>query len=79
MPKIEVPEERILESLEELSPRARREALRRLLPRAAYLERAVERNGPRIDAFARERGLSWAALNEDQREQLIDELLHEQD
>ncbi|OHB81921.1 MAG: hypothetical protein A2W31_05470 [Planctomycetes bacterium RBG_16_64_10] len=41
MPKIEIPEERILESLDELSPRARREALRRLLPRAAYLERAM--------------------------------------
>ena len=79
MPKIDIPEEQILEVLNDLSPRARREALRRLLPTASYIERAVERNGPRIEALARSRGLDWGALGDDQREQLIDEVLHEQD
>jgi hypothetical protein len=79
MPKIEIPEEQILDALNDLSPHARREALRRLVPRASYLERAIERNGPRIEALARNRGLDWAALGDDQREQLIDELLHERD
>jgi hypothetical protein len=77
MPKIEVPEETILDSLLDLSPRARSEALRRLLPRSRYLERAIERNQPRIEALARERGLDWNALNDQQREKLIDELVHE--
>ena len=76
MPTIDIPEETILQSLDLLSPQARRQALRRLLPSAAYLERAVERNRPRIEALARERGLDWNALTEERREQLIDELLH---
>ena len=77
MPKIDVPEEQIIQSLDDLSPQARREALRRLLPQAAYLERALERNRPRIEALARDRGLDWNSLSEEQREQLVDEILHE--
>jgi hypothetical protein len=77
MPKIDVPEDQILQSLDQLSPRARREALRRLLPSAAYLERAVQRNLPRIEELARRRGADWNSMTEEQREQLIDEILHE--
>ena len=77
MPKIEVPEEQILDSLDQLSPKARQEAVRRLLPTARYLERAVQRNRTRIEAVAQERGLDWNTLSEEQRERLIDEILHE--
>ncbi len=77
MPTIDVLEDKILQSLDQLSPQARRRALRRLLPTAAYMERAVERNRPRIEALARQRGLDWNALTEERREQLVDELLHE--
>jgi len=77
MPKIDVPEEQIIQSLDDLSPKARRDALRRLLPKAAYLERALERNRPRVEAVARDRGLDWDALSEEQREKLVDEVLHE--
>ena len=77
MPKIEVPEEQILESLEQLSPKARKEALRRLLPTPDFLARAVQRNLPRLEALARQRGLDWSRLTEDERESLIDEILHE--
>ena len=77
MPKIDVPEEQILQSLEQLSPQARKEAIRRLLPNSAYLEKAVERNRPRIEALARQRGLDWNSLTEDQRETLVDEILHD--
>jgi len=77
MPKIDVPEEQILESLSELSPKARKEALRRLLPTPKYLEQAVERNLPRLQALAHQRGLDWNRLTEHERETLIDEILHE--
>jgi hypothetical protein len=70
-------EEQILKSLDELSPEARREAIRRLLPSAGWLEREVERNQSRIEALARQRGLEWSELTEEEREHLIDELLHE--
>ncbi|MEK6262936.1 MAG: hypothetical protein AABP62_30420 [Planctomycetota bacterium] len=77
MPTIAVPEDQILQSLDQLSPQARRQAIKRLLPSAAYLERAVERNRPRMEALAKQRGLDWDALTEDQKEQLIDQVLHE--
>lgn len=77
MPKIEVPEEQILQSLEQLSPKARKEALRRLLPTPAYLEQAVASNRPKIEALARQRGLDWNSLTEDEREALVDEIQHE--
>jgi hypothetical protein len=77
MPQIEVAEEQILKSLDQLSPTGRREALRRLLPWADYLDRAVERNRPRVEALARQRGLDWNTLSEEQRERFIDEIMHE--
>ena len=77
MPKIEVPEAEILQSLDQLSPKARKEALRRLLPTPAYLEQAVACNRPKIEALARQRGLDWNSLTEDEREALVDEILHE--
>jgi hypothetical protein len=77
MPKIEVSEEQVLSSLEQLSPRARKEALRRLLPTPDYLDQAVQQNLPRLEALARQRGLDWSRLTEEQRESLIDEILHE--
>ncbi len=77
MPTIAVLEDQILESLDQLSPQARRQAIQRLLPSAAYLERAIERNRPRIEALAKQRGFDWNALTEDLKEQLVDQLLHE--
>ena len=77
MPKIDVPEEHILESLTELSPEARKEALRRLLPSASYVNKAVERNGPRIESIATEHGMDWNALSDKERAEFIDDLLHE--
>ena len=77
MPKIEIPEDELVQALDQLSPGARRQALRRLLSTAAYLERAVERNRSRIEALAQDRGLDWITLSEEQREKLIDEILHE--
>jgi len=77
MPTVNIAENDILDSLDQLSDRARREALRRLLPSAAWLEQVVDRNRSRIEALARERGLDWSALTEDEREALVDDVLHE--
>ena len=77
MPTIAVLEDQLLQSLDQLSPQARRQAIKRLLPSAAYLERAVERNRPRMEALAKQRGLDWDALTEDQKGQLVDQVLHE--
>jgi hypothetical protein len=77
MPKIEVTEQQIIESLRELSPAARREALRRLIQGGAYIDGLIERNRTRMDEICRRRGVDFAALSEEQKESLIDEILHE--
>ena len=77
MPTIRISEEQILESLSQLSADGRRGALCKLLPVAVDLDRAIERNRLRIEALARERGLEWKSLTEEQREILVDEILHE--
>lgn len=77
MPSFEIAEERILDSLDQLSPHARREAVRRLLPSALWLHGAVERNRLRIETLTRERGLDWNTLTEEERACLVDEILHE--
>ena len=77
MPQIEVPEQQILQSLDQLSPQGRREAIQRLLPGSKFLDQMIERMRPRIDALARDRGLDWNRMSDEARERLVDELLHE--
>ena len=77
MPTITLLEDQILQSLDQLSPQARHQAIKRLLPSASYLEQAIERNSPRMEALAKQRGLDWNALTEDQKQQLVDQILHE--
>ena len=79
MPAITVLEQQILQSFDQLSPQARRQAIKRMLPSAAHLESAIERNRPRMEAIAPQRGLAWNALTEDEKTQFIDQILHEQD
>lgn len=77
MPQIEVSEQQILDALDTLSPKGRREAVLRLVVRASTLDRTTEGLQPRLIAMAKERGLEWARLSDDERERLIDEILHE--
>jgi hypothetical protein len=79
MPALADQDEKILDLLNQLSPSGKKEAMRRLLRASEELDRIIDRNRPRIEAVARERGLDWNALTEDEREQLIDDVLHEQD
>jgi hypothetical protein len=76
MPQIDVPEQQILQSLDQLSPQGRREAIQRLLPGSRFLDQMIEHLRPRIDAMARERGLVWDRLSDEARERLVDEILH---
>lgn len=77
MPQIEVSEQQILDALDRLSPKGRREAVRRLVAGAETLDRIIETLQPRIAEVARQRGLNWAALSDEQRERLVDDILHE--
>ena len=77
MPQIEVSEQQILDALDLLSPKARREAVRRLIAGASTLDRIVDTLQPRVAEVARQRGLNWAALSDKERERLVDDMLHE--
>jgi len=77
MPQIEVNEEQILRALDQLSPSARRAALGRLISGLDALDRLVDRNRLRLEALCRDRGLEFNRLTEEERERLIDELLHQ--
>ncbi len=77
MPQIEVSEQQILDALDRLSARARREAVRRLIAGAATLDRTVDMLQPRILEIARQRGLNWTSLSDEERERLVDDILHE--
>ena len=76
MPKIEANEEQILIALEQLSPAARRVALARLIGGLERLDRLVDRNREKIETICRDRGLDFSRLTEEEREALVDEILH---
>ena len=76
MPKIEVNEEQILIALEQLSPAARRVALAKLIGGLERLDRLVDRNREKIETICRDRGLDFSRLTEEEREALMDEILH---
>ena len=76
MPKIEVNEEQILIALEQLSPAARRVALGKLIGGLERLDRLVDRNREKIESICRDRGLDFSRLTEEERETLVDEILH---
>jgi hypothetical protein len=51
--------------------------VRRLVAGAETLDRIIDALQPRIVEVARQRGLNWAALSDEQRERLVDDILHE--
>lgn len=77
MPQIEVSEQQIVDALDRLSPKGRREAVRRLIAGASVLDRTIDVLQPRIVEVARQRGLDWTKLSDEERERLVDEILHE--
>jgi len=74
---LEVSESQVVEWIQQLSPVAKRSVLRALIPRLDELEALVDYGDQRVRALCAERGLDWDSLTEDEREQFIDELLHE--
>ena len=52
--------------------------LRALIPFLDQLEALVDHGSRRALSLCVERGLDWNGLTEDERRQLIDELLHEE-
>ena len=77
MPQIEVNEEQVLRTLDQLSPIAKRAAMAKLIRGYDALDRLIEHNRVRIEMLCQERGVEFARLTEEERERLIDDLLHQ--
>ena len=75
---LEVPESQVLEWVEQLTPEVKQSVLRALIPRLDQLESLVDYGSRRARALCAERGLDWDGLTDDERQRLIDELLHEE-
>lgn len=73
---LEISESQVVEWVRQISPTARQEVLRALIPRLDAFESLVDYGSRRMRALCAERGLDWDSLAEDERERLIDELLH---
>jgi len=71
-----VAESQLIEWVRQLSPRSKQAVLRALIPDLDDLDALVDYGDLRIRQLCAERGLDWDRLTEDEREQLIDELLH---
>jgi hypothetical protein len=78
MPTLELTDAQVVELVKQMPPERRRAALLALAAGAA--ERREERTQYAEEQLRRataERGLEWDTMSEDQREDFIDDLLHE--
>jgi hypothetical protein len=72
-----VPESQVVEWVRQLSPKAKRDVLKVLVPELDKLDALVEYGSQRMRQLCAERGIDWGSLTKDNRQRLVDELLHE--
>ncbi|MFQ5799825.1 MAG: hypothetical protein ACE5H0_14185 [Bacteroidota bacterium] len=72
-------ESQVIELTRQLSLTGKQAVLQTLIPGLGRFEALVDYGGERIRALCRERGIDWDGLPEEEREQLIDDLLHEEE
>jgi hypothetical protein len=75
--KMEIPESQVVKWVLELSPGAKQAVLRLLIPQVDEMEALITRGNQRIREICRARGRNWDDLSEVEREQMVDDLLHE--
>jgi hypothetical protein len=72
-----VPESQLIEWVRQLSPRAKQNVLRALVPDLDELNNLVDYGSQRMRQLCAERGIDWDSLTEKERQRLVDEWLHE--
>jgi len=75
---LEIPEAQIVGWVRRLSPESKRKLLTALLPDLDRWEAAMGYGDQRVREICAQRGLDWDRLTEQEREQLVDTLLHEE-
>ncbi|MBM3182044.1 MAG: hypothetical protein FJZ86_17115 [Chloroflexi bacterium] len=74
---LEIPEAQLVEWVQRLSPSVKQSVLRALIPEMDALEQLLQYGDERIRSVSAQRGIDWDSLNEQQREKLINDILHE--
>ena len=77
MPTVTLSEEQVLEMARQLSPSEKRKLLRVLIPEMDRFESFVDYGEQKARQVSAQRGLDWDQLNAEQRERLVDDILHE--
>ncbi len=79
MPVLQIGTEQLLELLKQLEPEERLQVLFKLAEQARdRMEQHRTFAESRLRAIAAGRGLDWDAMSEEERQNLVDDLLHEQ-
>ena len=66
-----VPESQLIEWVRQLSPSAKQNVLRALVPELDELNSLVDYGSQRMRQLCTERGIDWDALAEDERQRLV--------
>ena len=74
---LDIPESQVVEWVQQLSPTAKQSVLRALVPHLDELDALVDYGSQRMRALCARRGVDWDSLSEEERQRLIDQLLHE--
>ena len=74
---LHVPEPQVIELVRQLSPEGKWAVLQVLIPNLDQFQSLVDYGSERIRALCIQRGINWDTLSEEERQALIDELLHE--
>ncbi|PKO23463.1 MAG: hypothetical protein CVU38_03925 [Chloroflexi bacterium HGW-Chloroflexi-1] len=74
---LDIPEAQMIAWVRQLSPRGKRTVLKTLIPQLDEFEALVDYGEQQMRDLCARRGLNWGQLTEDERQQLVDRLLHE--
>ncbi len=74
---LEIPEAQMIGWVRQLSPQGKQAILKTLIPRLDEFEALVDYGEQRMRDLCVRRGVNWGRLTEDERQQLVDRLLHE--
>lgn len=73
---LNVPESQVIEWVRQLSPGAKQDVLKALVPELDELNNLVDYGSQRMRRLCAERGIDWDNLTEEERQRLVDEWLH---
>ena len=74
---LQVSESQVIQWVRQLSPSGKQAVLKSLIPDMDEWEGLVEYGDQRVRVLCAERGVNWETLSDSERQQWVDQLLHE--